>query len=397
MKLTQQIQKQKHITKVRPKTFLPNVPLIQKKLSIGAASDVYEVEADAMADKVVQMRDPQVNFQPQSSALVQRKCAACEEDILQKKTLASEITPMVQRKSHGAQAGTASKALTQQINSSKGHGHRMDKNTQSFMESRFGADFSGVRIHTGFQAVQMSRGLNAQAFTVGNDVYFNEGKYNPTSTLGKHLLAHELTHTIQQGKSNNSNPVVPQSQAINSSENRIQRAMLPPGDCTPEEYLILNGAVQAAKSISQNGKCDNLYHCSDIIRTTLGITTEVTARIARDTKCFKGGDQKHRERIRILMGRLDTCMLRLFLYCSEKLRKEAEDAIRKVREMFEMFMKGVLVLAVIVVAIAALVVLAKILAAATVGAVYAGVAAAIILILVGIKDLIASDDDDSTA
>jgi hypothetical protein len=75
----------------------------------------------------------------------------------------------------------------------------MDHGTQSFMESRFGTDFSDVRIHTGSQAVQMSRGLNAQAFTVGNDVYFNEGKYSPNFDSGKHLLAHELTHTVQQG------------------------------------------------------------------------------------------------------------------------------------------------------------------------------------------------------
>jgi len=66
------------------------------------------------------------------------------------------------------------------------------------MENRFGTDFSEVKIHTGSQAIQMSRELNAQAFTVGNDIYFNEGKYNPSSDAGKHLLAHELTHTVQQ-------------------------------------------------------------------------------------------------------------------------------------------------------------------------------------------------------
>ena len=68
------------------------------------------------------------------------------------------------------------------------------------MESRFGTDFSNVKIHTGNEAVQMSRELNAQAFMVGNDVYFNEGKYRPNSDSGKHLLAHELTHAVQQSK-----------------------------------------------------------------------------------------------------------------------------------------------------------------------------------------------------
>jgi hypothetical protein len=67
------------------------------------------------------------------------------------------------------------------------------------MESAFGADFSGVRLHTDADAVQMNREVNAYAFTHGRDVYFNEGTFNPSSREGKHLLAHELTHTLQQG------------------------------------------------------------------------------------------------------------------------------------------------------------------------------------------------------
>jgi hypothetical protein len=67
------------------------------------------------------------------------------------------------------------------------------------MQSRFGTDFSSVNIHTGDEAIQMNRELNAKAFTVGSDIYFNQGQYNPNSDDGNHLLAHELTHTIQQG------------------------------------------------------------------------------------------------------------------------------------------------------------------------------------------------------
>jgi hypothetical protein len=74
----------------------------------------------------------------------------------------------------------------------------MDKTTRAEMEGGFGADFSNVNIHTGSEAIQLSKELGAQAFTHGNDVYFNEGKYNPNSKEGKHLLAHELTHTVQQ-------------------------------------------------------------------------------------------------------------------------------------------------------------------------------------------------------
>jgi LysM repeat protein len=169
----------------------PGYSTIQRKLSIGSADDPLEQEADVIADTI--MRMPQSPF-------VQRKCAQCEEEEkLQMKPLASSITPFIQTK--GADGGTASDAVTQKINATRGSGSNMDRPTQSFMESRFGTDFSIVKIHTGDDAVQMSRELNAQAFTVGSDIYFNSGKYNPSSHSGKHLLAHELTHTVQQGGS----------------------------------------------------------------------------------------------------------------------------------------------------------------------------------------------------
>ncbi len=69
------------------------------------------------------------------------------------------------------------------------------------MESGFGADFSQVRVHTDDRAVSLSQDLSAQAFTHGSDIYFNQGKYDPGSSAGSHLLAHELTHTVQQGAS----------------------------------------------------------------------------------------------------------------------------------------------------------------------------------------------------
>ena len=83
----------------------------------------------------------------------------------------------------------------------------MNHDTKNEMESGFGTDFSGVRIHNDSNAVQMNQELGSQAFTNGNDIYFNEGKYNPESDSGKHLLAHELTHTVQQGASPSSNNV----------------------------------------------------------------------------------------------------------------------------------------------------------------------------------------------
>ncbi len=182
-------------------------PTIQKKLTVGSANDSYEVEADHMADRVMRMPEPTPHYTTQTGALIQRKCSACEqEEKVQMKPLSDSITPLIQRSSNGENGGHAPSHIESQINGSKGGGSYMDHSTQHFMESRFGTDFSDVKIHTGSQAVQMSRELNAQAFTVGNDIYFNEGKYSPNSDSGRHLLAHELTHTVQQGNEANRKP-----------------------------------------------------------------------------------------------------------------------------------------------------------------------------------------------
>ncbi|WGH74150.1 DUF4157 domain-containing protein [Tenacibaculum tangerinum] len=103
--------------------------------------------------------------------------------------------------------GDDNSSLESNLSSSKGGGSSLPSSTKNEMESGFGADFSGVRVHNDSNAVQMNQQLGSQAFTNGNDIYFNEGKYNPQSDSGKHLLAHELTHTVQQGASPAANNV----------------------------------------------------------------------------------------------------------------------------------------------------------------------------------------------
>ena len=110
---------------------------------------------------------------------------------------------IIQKKEEASvSSGIGSNSLQDKLNVSSGKGSPIDANTRSQMESGFDMDFSKVNIHTNSHAVQMNKDLNAQAFTHGNDIYFNEGKYDTNSTSGKHLLAHELTHTIQQVGSN---------------------------------------------------------------------------------------------------------------------------------------------------------------------------------------------------
>jgi hypothetical protein len=78
-------------------------------------------------------------------------------------------------------------------------GEPLPSQVRGFMESRFGADFGSVRIHTDFAAAQMSRKLRARAFTVGHQVFFGQDQFRPETDEGRELIAHELTHTIQQG------------------------------------------------------------------------------------------------------------------------------------------------------------------------------------------------------
>lgn len=119
---------------------------------------------------------------------VQRKCTQCEEEHMQRKpeSNASIVQPTFDRSLQQAKGG-----------------RKLQAGTQQFMESRMGADFSNVRIHTGTTSEKMNRDISARAFTHGSDIYFNRNEYQPESNSGKELLAHELTHVVQQsGKVN---------------------------------------------------------------------------------------------------------------------------------------------------------------------------------------------------
>lgn len=120
-----------------------------------------------------------------------------EEEMVQTKSETGAVLEEEKTKPTGNNMPVAP-SLESRLSNSKNNGNKLDASTRAEMEKGFGSDFNGVNIHTDAQAVQMSKELGAQAFTHGKDIYFNEGKYNTQSKEGKHLLAHELTHTIQQ-------------------------------------------------------------------------------------------------------------------------------------------------------------------------------------------------------
>ncbi|MPM93794.1 hypothetical protein SDC9_140936 [bioreactor metagenome] len=181
-----------------------NTLFFQPKLNIGKPHDQYEAEADKVADQVVS-KSPltdQPFFAPSASppvqsihtAPVQKNPVAesstplsqkegAEDEMLQMQPL-SEEESMLQAKSDSTPQVPAD--FESGLNRSKGGGSPLSPGVKNQMESGFDTDFSNVRIHTDSGAEQMSRQISAQAFTHGNDIYFNEGKYNPASKSGQH-------------------------------------------------------------------------------------------------------------------------------------------------------------------------------------------------------------------
>lgn len=174
---------------------------IQPKLTIGQPGDKYEQEADSMAAKVMAMPDsavqreaiPEEDQELHAKPQLQWEAMPEEEDeTLQAKSKIQNPKSKIQAK---GEAPAVPANFDRQLAQHKGSGHPLSDETRAFMEPRFGADFSNVRVH---ETPDLANAIQAQAFTHGQNIYFNSGKYNPGSSGGKELLAHELTHVVQQ-------------------------------------------------------------------------------------------------------------------------------------------------------------------------------------------------------
>ncbi len=244
------------------KPFFNALP-IQAKLTVNQPNDIFEQEADAMANKAVQgfnnssfsnSENNSIDFFNKSNRSIQRKCAACEEEekLLRKESFSARSPSDGQTKTETALPQTVSSSIAGNLNSSNSSGNPLQHNTRKQMESSFGADFSHVRIHNDNTAAQMSKDLNAQAFTHGSDIYFNSGKYDANNKEGQHLLAHELTHVVQQGAQGNNyvqrysfSPCKDKADA--EKESQIKQAM----DNTD---VLFQRAIRSVQSILINGE-----------------------------------------------------------------------------------------------------------------------------------------------
>ncbi|MBE2266815.1 MAG: DUF4157 domain-containing protein [Anaerolinea sp.] len=285
-----------HADAITPAQALGNqfMQAIQPKLSVNAPNDSYEQEADRMANRITGMGDVQradggmdaVQAKPlagQVTPLVQRapkddkkkpakdadkpkpkdedkqaqalqrapkddKKKPDEKQVQTKRANAPQLDDedenAVQRKS--TDAPTVSPTLESDIARMQHGGRPLDPAARGYFEPRFGADFSHVRVHDDAEAARAADSINAQAFTQGEHIFFNSGRYQPGDTPGRSLLAHELTHTIQQGAAT---PAAPQAKALLRSPkaNVIQRQeegddTQPPPPIEPDDRLLAPAA-----------------------------------------------------------------------------------------------------------------------------------------------------------
>lgn len=189
---------------------------LQAKLTIGASNDPLEQEADRVADQVLAA--------PAHSAV-------------------NGAAPRIQRFTGQSteNAGAAPASVDRVLS---GSGRPLDPALQQDMGQRFGHDFSQVQVHIGTAAEQSARGVNAQAYTVGNNIVFGAGRFAPESHEGRRLIAHELTHVVQQNKL--ASPLVQRQVDLNLQENDM--------DLAAEREYGNSGAPKAQK-------CGKASHC----------------------------------------------------------------------------------------------------------------------------------------
>jgi hypothetical protein len=159
---------------------------LQAKLTVSAPNDPYEQEADRVADQVMRLAEPQAQRACAPCTTAIGSCPNCEGDVKVQRQVDRTAEP------------------TQMVGDALGRldsGHPLEPAVRDFFEPRFGRSFADVRLHTGEEADSAARGINARAFTLGNRIVFAAGQYAPHSEPSRRLLAHELSHVVQQRSS----------------------------------------------------------------------------------------------------------------------------------------------------------------------------------------------------
>ncbi len=197
--------------------------IVQGKLSVSQPGDPYEVEAERMADEVMRMPD---------------RATPPPDDPKNKKGI------VISRSGHG-EGIQVTAGMEGQIGRLKGRGEPLPAAEREFFESRMGTDLGQVRIHHDGEAAALSDQLEARAFTVGRDVVFGQGEYRPGTNGGRHLMAHELTHVMQQAGSTPRKTVNRCADGhCRAAESRMKRVELPDEEEMQAQPLVYR-AVKA--------------------------------------------------------------------------------------------------------------------------------------------------------
>jgi len=168
-------------------------PVVQAKLVLGPANDRYEQQADRVAAWAV---GHAASYDPDPAAP-----RPVDEDTHARLQRQSDIQPDIQpgiQQLRGGAGGAVAAPVAQALQRARGGGQPLPATLRGSMEQALGADLGGVRVHTGARSDQLNRSLQAAAFTSGQDIFFRRGAYPPVSPRGTALLAHELTHVVQQ-------------------------------------------------------------------------------------------------------------------------------------------------------------------------------------------------------
>ncbi|HEX2206790.1 MAG TPA: DUF4157 domain-containing protein [Longimicrobium sp.] len=177
-------------------------PFIQARLAVNTPGDAWEKEAEHIAGRV--MRMPGHALAPRGAGAGEGKRSGAkgirdEDEDTRKQLKHAAPKAMVQRAPASGAGLAVEPGVESRIQRMRGAGRPLEPAERAFMEPRFGADFGAVRLHTGADADASSRALGARAFTTGHDIYFRAGEYRAGAAESRRLLAHELSHTIQQG------------------------------------------------------------------------------------------------------------------------------------------------------------------------------------------------------
>jgi len=219
-----------------------SAPFLQRKLTINEPGDAHEQEADRVADHVMRM--------PATAG-----------------TAISSSTPAVQSKTASpASASSAVDAPPSVHDVLRSPGQPLDKTTRDFMEPRFGQDFTNVRVHTDAKAAESARDVSAKAYTVGENIVFASGQYEPTTSTGKSLLAHELTHAVQQSNASGSEGQAGPAPRLQRQHESEIHSSPPPGvpfekwGPSVEQMYRRNGLDYAANAVAKcrQGDCSKV-------------------------------------------------------------------------------------------------------------------------------------------